>query len=324
MVRIFDYMMGRLRQRLLAQEDAGVRVLRSRWPMSVETVDPSGGRVAIVAGGGAVFAELRLHRIEGKELWRLEQRTHLHPVFESPELSRREASAMYREMLQQVLTNAPGVASGAGSATFRWSALAVVLLAIVTFAPGSRTSPLAQTPSAGEVAAVAAASPNPPRDTAAPRVSATELTMLRTAAGRSGISLADDGKAFYVFSDPKCPYCQQLESTLEQLGTGHRPIILPVAYKPGAKEVAQSILCAKDARVATRRWRQALAKPEAPLKVAPNGDCSKGLEMLADNMTLFEMLKLTGTPAVVTASGRMFSGASGATAEQLRAALELP
>ncbi|MDF2461936.1 MAG: hypothetical protein K0Q43_171 [Ramlibacter sp.] len=314
-----------LRKRLLAHEITGTRVLSSRWPTSVQTVDAGGGRTVSFAGAGGVFGELRLAPVEGKDTWRIEQKMHGNRVFESAHMSTREALALYREMLQQLLANAPGVSPAGASATFRWTALALALVALLVWAP----SPLSSHPGAGVAAGVTAATATPvvaapERDQAAPRVNPAELVMLRTAAGRGGVNLAEGGKAFYVFSDPKCPYCQQLERTLEQLGTGYRPVILPVAYKEGAKEVAQAVLCAREPKAATRLWRQALASPDEPVKGGTKATCSEGAALLNDNMTLFEMLKLTGTPTVITPTGRMFSGSSSATVEQLRAALELP
>lgn len=322
--------LGWLQRKLQAADAIGTRAVSSRWLASAESVDANETRTLVVVGG-AHTNELVLIPADSKDSWRVGHRTKGEFTFQSAALSLAEAQRLYQDLRRQMLK----AGSSGASSLFRWASLAVVTLAVIVFAPVAGRSPgaypagLTADNSAALIAAAQAAV-NPPRDAAQPRVTANELTMLRTAAQRSGIALADSGKVFYVFSDPNCPFCQQLEGTLEQLGSGYQPVILPVAYKPGSKDLAQAMLCTKDSKgqrdaAAQRKlWRQALAKPGEALKGAGPADCAEGLTQLTDNMTLFEMLKLTGTPTLITPSGRLFSGASSATVEQLRTALELP
>ena len=111
------------------------------------------------------------------------------------------------------------------------------------------------------------------------------------------------------------------QRTIEQIGEGFQPVILPVAYQPGAKDLAQSVLCVREGAAAAKLWRQTLAQGKGG---SAGASCADGMEKLTDNMTLFEMMKLTGTPVVVTASGRLYTGAGGATVQQLREALKAP
>lgn len=305
-----------LRRWLLAGEEQGTRVVRSGWPLSVQSVEADGKRVTTVGGAGGFAGELVLERGPAADKWQVAQRADGKTAFVSAPMGQREAKTLYKDMQRQLLGNVPGRPTGGGRA-FRWALLAAALYAIIVVTP----APSTDSRGAQARAAVPERSEVAGGDTAEPRLDATQLTMLKTAAARGGVSFADSGKPFYVFSDPKCPYCQQLEETLAKLGPGHKPVILPVAYKQGAKDVAQTVLCTRDAKAAGKLWRQALAKPDAAV---PANACPEGLTALADNMTLFEMLRLTGTPALITSTGRMYSGASGATVEQLRAALELP
>ncbi len=316
-----------LRRRL--QESPGTRVLRSRWPVSIQTVSEEGGRLTRVAGAPSLTGSLKLEKQEDGR-WRVSQSMHEREVFSAADLAERDARGLYADLQQQLLGNPP-MAGGPVGGGVRWLIAVAIVLAIVLFGPVSsntRTGAVqpaaaATTPPAAQIYANAAPT-LPQRDASEPRASAAEMVMLRNVATRGGISLTESGTAFYVFSDPKCPYCQKLEQTIEQLGGNHKPVILPVAYKPGAKEVAQGVLCMKDRKAAGRQWRLALSARAEQKKGATGGECEEGLTLLTGNMTLFEMMKLSGTPTVITASGRMYSGAGDASVEQLRAALELP
>jgi len=320
MIKIGDWFTEFLRRKLLAHEAPGTRVLRSGWPVAVQRC---ADRVltTTVAGADSVGGTLRLAQAgEDPNVWGVEMTMNERQTFASDALNEKDARALYVDMQRQLLANAPQVSRG-GAGAFRWAALitgALVILVIVSSL--SRNSSVVAATRSSPAAATVASS-----DARVPRVTETEMTMLRTAASRGGINLGDSGTPFYVFSDPLCPYCQKLEHLLEQVGGGHKAVILPVAYKPGAKDVAQAILCTKDQKEANRLWRQALANPGDKLDVPANAGCGDGLALLTDNMTLFQMFKLSGTPTIITASGRMFSGTDdGTTVEQLRVALELP
>lgn len=305
---------------LTACDAPGVKVLRSKWQTSVESVEADGARTTSVAAPNGAAMQLLVLRAPDDGRWKVEQRNFKEVVFDCPVMNRSDAMALYAKMQRQMLANAP-VAGARGAGVFKWVALAVVLLVAFIFVPPAMTG--GATAKTQPAAQQAAAQADAPRDAREPRLNATELQMLRTAAEKGGVRLSDSGKPFFIFSDPKCPFCRQLEPTLEKVGEGHQAVILPVAYKPGAKDAAQAVLCARDAKQAAGTWRAALANPDEPVKGIAKPDCSDGLNKLADNMTLFEMLKLTGTPTVITSTGRMFSGAASATPEQLRAALEL-
>lgn len=330
-MRLMPESVAQLLRRLLLDETApGTRVLRSRWPVSMEVVREDGSRVTSVAAGAGLGGDLRMVTAgEGSFLVEQEMLGGAR-LGSGTRLAARDARDLYRRLQRQLLANAPGTrAAGAG----RWL-VAVAAVALLAYAAGGgyghdhEDERVVEAPAADSAPARSAGGPAAgalsERSAQQPRVTATEMTMLQAVAGRGGLSMASKGQAFYVFSDPNCPYCQKLERTIEQLGDGHRPVIIPVAYKNGSKEIVQDILCTKDAKAAVRKWREALAGTAQPGRSPSASACAQGLEVLTDNMTLFEMLKLTGTPAVISASGRMFSGASGATVEQLRAALELP
>lgn len=317
-----------LRRRL--QESPGTRVLRSRWPISIQTVSEEGCRLTQVAGAPSLTGSLKLEKQQDGR-WRVSQSMHEREVFSAANLAERDARGLYADLQQQLLCNPPMAGGGPVGGRLRWLLVVAILFAIVLFGPGAsntRTGAVQPAVAAATQPAVpiyANAAPTlPQRDASEPRASAAEMVMLRNVATRGGISLTESGTAFYVFSDPKCPYCQKLEQTIEQLGGNHKPVILPVAYKSGAKEVAQGILCMKDRKAAGRQWRQAMSARAEPKKGATGGECEEGLNLLTGNMTLFEMMKLSGTPTVITSNGRMFSGAGDASVEQLRAALELP
>jgi hypothetical protein len=120
---------------------------------------------------------------------------------------------------------------------------------------------------------------------------------------------------FYVFTDPNCPYCKQMESSVEAVAAKGEfsAVVIPLGYKPGSRDVAASVLCSKDASKAWSDWMIKDVKPTA----AP---CAAGYQLIDKNMEVFESMRLSGTPVTITPAGLILAGS--VKAEDLERALK--
>jgi thiol:disulfide interchange protein DsbC len=109
-------------------------------------------------------------------------------------------------------------------------------------------------------------------------------------------------RKFAVFSDPDCPFCQQLEKTLLSVTDITMYVFLyPIAsLHPQAPAKAHAIWCAADRQQAWNQWMQEKKLP--PAKTC-SGDPIDGLQKLGDT------LHVNSTPTLFFANGRRVAGA---------------
>jgi thiol:disulfide interchange protein DsbC len=109
-------------------------------------------------------------------------------------------------------------------------------------------------------------------------------------------------RVFAVFSDPDCPYCQQLEKSLLSVTDYTMYIYLyPIAaLHPQAPVKAHAIWCAPDRAQAWRDWMQEKKLP--PTKTC-SGDPIDSLQKLSDT------LHINSTPTLFFANGTRLAGA---------------
>jgi len=100
----------------------------------------------------------------------------------------------------------------------------------------------------------------------------------------------------YVFSDPFCSYCQQLEKELAKLD--NVTIITFVIPRPDARTVAQSIWCAPIQQEAWENYMTTRTDPAVKT-------CDNPIER---NIALSKKLNVNGTPAMFAADGRRIAG----------------
>lgn len=106
----------------------------------------------------------------------------------------------------------------------------------------------------------------------------------------------------YLFSDPDCPYCRQLEQELKQLDnvTIHT-FLYPIAeLHPQAADKTRRIWCSDDRNAA---WRALM--DQGILPEADNSNCKNPIER---NVKLAAMLGIEGTPALILEDGRLVQG----------------
>jgi thiol:disulfide interchange protein DsbC len=144
------------------------------------------------------------------------------------------------------------------------------------------------------------------REANRPRFSASDLR----AAEPDAIRMGTGGRKVFVFSDPDCPYCQQLQGELGKL-RNVSVFMLPLplaALHPNAPATAQSIWCADDRAAA---WNAYVLRG-----VRPNDrSCDNPL---ARNAALAAKYRVMGTPALVFEDGSVLPGAVPASTIEAR------
>lgn len=123
-------------------------------------------------------------------------------------------------------------------------------------------------------------------------------------------------RTLYVFADPQCGYCRQLEQTLA--GMDDLTVVtfaLPI-LGPESKRLVGAIACAADPAAAWSAWMLKGEQPPAASAAACDLGPSQAVEKLAKG------LGITGTPTLVTVDGRKKAGAL--SAPQLAAWLAEP
>jgi thiol:disulfide interchange protein DsbC len=109
-------------------------------------------------------------------------------------------------------------------------------------------------------------------------------------------------RTFAVFSDPDCPYCQQLEKSLLNVTDSTMYVFLfPIAaLHPQAPQKAHAIWCAPDRAAAWNKWMHEKTLPQ--LKSCA-GDPIDSLQKLGDD------LHINSTPTIFLSDGTRIAGA---------------
>lgn len=109
-------------------------------------------------------------------------------------------------------------------------------------------------------------------------------------------------RKFAVFSDPDCPFCQQLEKTLLNMNDFTMYVFLyPIAsLHPQAPAKAHAIWCAQDR---TQAWNQWMHEKKLPPTKSCSADPVDALQQLG------EKLRINSTPTMFMVNGRRVSGA---------------
>ncbi|CAG9200460.1 Thiol:disulfide interchange protein DsbC [Paraburkholderia sabiae] len=104
-----------------------------------------------------------------------------------------------------------------------------------------------------------------------------------------------------VFSDPNCPYCKQLETTLKSMDNITVYTFLYPVLSPDSTVKSKSIWCSADRAKAWESWMQDHRAPTAP------GTCDTAA--IDKNLALGQSMNVSGTPTVFLADGRRLPGA---------------
>ncbi len=110
-----------------------------------------------------------------------------------------------------------------------------------------------------------------------------------------------------VFSDPNCPYCKQLETTLKSIDNVTVYTFLYPVLSPDSMTKSKAIWCAADR---AKTWEAWMLNHQQPASAASNCDTS----VLDKNLALGHGLNVTGTPTIILSDGRRLPGAVSASA----------
>ncbi len=115
-----------------------------------------------------------------------------------------------------------------------------------------------------------------------------------------------------VFSDPNCPYCKQLESTLKSIDNVTVYTFLYPVLSADSVTKSKAIWCSADR---AKTWEAWMVDHRPPASPASNCDTS----VLDKNLALGHGLNVTGTPTIILTDGRRLPGA--VSANELKGAL---
>jgi len=123
---------------------------------------------------------------------------------------------------------------------------------------------------------------------------------------KDAIKIGDGSRKMYVFSDPQCPYCKQVEREFDSLKDVTIYIFpMPLtSLHPDAQAITESIWCSKDKGKA---WHDFVANGVKP---APQA-CSKN--PVERNLALAKKYAIFGTPALIFENGEIVPGAASAS-----------
>lgn len=109
-------------------------------------------------------------------------------------------------------------------------------------------------------------------------------------------------RTIYIFSDPDCPFCKQLEKNLSDVtDVTIYTFLFPIAsLHPDARRKAISVWCSPNPAQA---WDGLMTRGAEPPKV----DCPNPIDR---NVALAERLGINGTPTLISGDGRKLPGAA--------------
>ncbi|HHV7525053.1 TPA: DsbC family protein [Burkholderia orbicola] len=118
--------------------------------------------------------------------------------------------------------------------------------------------------------------------------------------GKYAVQLSKGSKGtLYVFSDPSCPHCQDIEPELDKLAKDYTIYIFPVTVIGGEASTHRTakLMCSKpDARAAL--WKKIVQGDDLP-----NAECAEGTDSVARNDQMFRVMRFLGTPTIINAAG---------------------
>ncbi|EBT1278636.1 hypothetical protein CIT83_22270 [Salmonella enterica] len=158
-------------------------------------------------------------------------------------------------------------------------------------------------------APVTQAIPDSPADTRAVRAAS-----LKKAAdsGRYTIALSSGhARTIYVFSDPLCPHCREIEPTLEALTRDYNVVIFPVTLvgKQDTVAAVSPLLCSAPL-IRAPLWENIFRPGIGPSPATPDTKgpgplrCADGDHAISVNDRAFDYYQLPGTPQLIADDGR--------------------
>ncbi|GGM25581.1 DsbC family protein [Pseudomonas asuensis] len=119
-------------------------------------------------------------------------------------------------------------------------------------------------------------------------------------AGKYSVQISSGTKGvLYVFSDPSCPHCRDLEPELDQLARDYTIHLFPVSVIGGESSThrAAKMLCAKPEERAAL-WKKIVKGDDLETE-----ECDEGSAAIKANDLVFRHMNFLGTPTIVNEAG---------------------
>lgn len=174
--------------------------------------------------------------------------------------------------------------------------------------PGPETAAASVVSSPAAVVSVPAA-PQPVANTAPEDAYRAVAQKLKAAAasGRYTVSLSGGHeRTLYVFADPLCPHCREIEPVLEALGRDYNVEVFPVTLigQQDTVSLVSPVLCAAPAE-RKKRWQQLFTGDAgmAPGDAVAAAACDAGTQAISRNDDAYHAWHLPGTPTLLADNG---------------------
>lgn len=135
-----------------------------------------------------------------------------------------------------------------------------------------------------------------------------------TESGNYTVSLSGQPHAdLYIFSDPLCPHCKELEPELAKLSNALSIHVFPVSVIGGEQSAkfVEAVLCT-DSTERNAMWKAAVqGTMQSPTS------CDQGTRALSTNNAVFAKARMQGTPTLVRADGTIMPDNTPHTAEAI-------
>ncbi|OWY41154.1 hypothetical protein CEK28_00025 [Xenophilus sp. AP218F] len=201
---------------------------------------------------------------------------------------------------------------GWGRRTMLWGVapLGMLMLAMALNVGVSRSATLTQAPYMSDSSSptgTTSASATPSQPAAPPAGELAKALQDGVKAGRYTVQLSAGKKGtVYVFSDPLCPHCKDLEPELAKLGQQYTIHVFPVSVIGGdtSADGVNKVLCESAADSRANRWRKLTdGNPQA---LEGSKSCQEGQAGLEANNKFFRVLHFQGTPTIINAKGELY------------------
>ena len=114
----------------------------------------------------------------------------------------------------------------------------------------------------------------------------------------------NSSSVIYVYSDPSCPHCKEIDSSLQELSkNGVKVVIFPVDVIGGdtSMQAAATIMCLPSNEDKQKAWQQLLSNSNTSPFSTP---CQAGVEGVRANSLFFKKAGFIGTPTILNKYGQ--------------------
>ncbi len=122
----------------------------------------------------------------------------------------------------------------------------------------------------------------------------------------------DAKKVIYILTDPQCPFCARLHSTIEKVvkkrkDVKFKMIFYPLPFHRNAKDLASAVICSNEPDMLSIIFKS--QRNRTAIDKFSSMKCDKGNEILKSHMEFGHSVGVRGTPTIILSNGLKTSGA---------------